>query len=302
MNKGISTSRLVKGIRGSAGDRVDAKLAKRAKRLGVGLAALVLSTLIFWIPFYFVIINSVKNQAESANLNMAWPSSFHMLANYKAVLTAADYMLARAFVNSTLLTVLSIGILVVVSAMAGFVLQRREGGRTSSLINFLVLAGLMIPPAIVPTIWVLDTIGLFKTLTGITLIEVALHFPFAAILYKAFVATLPREIDESALIDGCGGGRLFYNIIFPLLKPVTSTVIVLTSINVFNDFVNPLYFFPGADNATIQLTLYNFMSRFTTSWNLLFADIVLISIPPLILFIFFNKKIVAGMTAGAVKG
>lgn len=83
---------------------------------------------------------------------------------------------------------------------------------------------------------------------------------------------------------------------------MTSTVIVLTSINVFNDFVNPLYFFPGADNATIQLTLYNFMSRFTTSWNLLFADIVLISIPPLILFIFFNKKIVAGMTAGAVKG
>ncbi|MFC5650250.1 hypothetical protein ACFPYJ_14150 [Paenibacillus solisilvae] len=96
--------------------------------------------------------------------------------------------------------------------------------------------------------------------------------------------------------------RLFVSIIFPLLKPVTSTVVVLTSINVFNDFVHPLYFFPGADNATVQLTLYNFTSRFTTSWNLLFADIVLISIPPLILFLFFNKKIVAGMTAGAVKG
>ncbi|OME79637.1 ABC transporter [Paenibacillus sp. FSL A5-0031] len=264
--------------------------------------SLVLSTAIFWIPFYFVIINSFKNQAESALMNMSWPKSFHILENYRDVLTAADHMLVRAFYNSMLLTVLSITVLIIVSAMAGFVLHRREGGRFSSFLNFLVLAGLMIPPAIVPTIWVLDSIGLFKTLAGITFVEVALHFPFAAILYKAFVATLPREIDESALIDGAGGGRLFFSIIFPLLKPVTSTIIVLESINVFNDFVNPLYFFPGSSNATVQLTLYNFMSRFTTSWNLLFADIVLISIPMLILFIFFNKKIVAGMTAGAIKG
>ncbi|NBD24700.1 ABC transporter permease subunit [Paenibacillus sp. T1] len=275
---------------------------KVGRRLALGAVALFLSTLIFWVPFYFVIINSLKDQTQSADLSMAWPTSFHFIANYKAVLTASEHMLVRAFLNSALLTVLSIGILVLVAAMAGFVLQRREGGRASSLINFLVLAGLMIPPAIVPTIWVLDGIHLFKTLAGITLVEVSLHFPFAAILYKAFVASLPREIDESAMIDGCGGGRLFASIIFPLLKPVTSTIIVLTSINVFNDFVNPLYFFPGAANATVQLTLYNFMSRFTTSWNLLFADIVLISIPMLILFVFFNKKIVAGMTAGAVKG
>lgn len=277
-------------------------ISSTAKRIIIAAFSLVLSTAIFWIPFYFVIINSFKNQAESALMNMSWPKSFHILENYRDVLTAADHMLVRAFYNSMLLTVLSITVLIIVSAMAGFVLHRREGGRFSSFLNFLVLAGLMIPPAIVPTIWVLDSIGLFKTLAGITFVEVALHFPFAAILYKAFVATLPREIDESALIDGAGGGRLFFSIIFPLLKPVTSTIIVLESINVFNDFVNPLYFFPGSSNATVQLTLYNFMSRFTTSWNLLFADIVLISIPMLILFIFFNKKIVAGMTAGAIKG
>ncbi|UUZ96423.1 ABC transporter permease subunit [Paenibacillus sp. P25] len=78
-------------------------------------------------------------------------------------------------------------------------------GRASSVINFLILTGLMIPPAIVPTIWVLNGIGLFKTMTGLTLVEVALHFPFAAILYKAFMATIPRELDESAFIDGCSG-------------------------------------------------------------------------------------------------
>jgi raffinose/stachyose/melibiose transport system permease protein len=87
-----------------------------------------------------------------------------------------------------------------------------------------------------------------------------------------------------------------------LLKPVMVTVIVVQSINVFNDFVNPLYFLPGDQNATVQLTIFNFQSQFNTQYNLLFADILLITIPMLIMYIFFNRQIVAGMTAGAVKG
>ncbi|MBW7460747.1 carbohydrate ABC transporter permease, partial [Paenibacillus sepulcri] len=141
-------------------------MSERVKRISVGFIAVVVTTIIFWVPFYFVIINSFKNQQDAALMSMTWPKSFEIFSNYKAVLTAADNMLLRAFYNSTLLTVLSIVILVFVSAMAGFVLQRREGGRGSSLLNFIVLAGLMIPPAIVPTIWVLDSIGLFKTLAG----------------------------------------------------------------------------------------------------------------------------------------
>ena len=90
--------------------------------------------------------------------------------------------------------------------------------------------------------------------------------------------------------------------IFPLLKSVTVTVIVVQSVNVFNDFVNPLYFLPGDENATVQLTLFNFQSQFATSYHLLFADILLITIPPLIMFMFFNRRIVDGLTAGAVKG
>jgi raffinose/stachyose/melibiose transport system permease protein len=267
----------------------------------VGSIAVAFSLLIFGLPLYFVIINSFKTTTESAALNLNWPKAFEFIANYKTVLMAQDGMVVRAFYNSSLLTVLSIVVLIFVSSMAGFVMQRRIG-KFSSLINFLILAGLMIPPSIVPTIWVLNMFHLFKTLTGITLIEVALAFPFSAILFQAFMATIPREIDESAHVDGSNGFQLFSHIVFPLLKPVTSTVIVLSAVNIFNDFVNPLYFFPGAKNATVQLALYNFMGMYLTNWNLLFADIVLISIPPLILFIFFNKKIVAGLTAGAVKG
>ncbi|MDD9268380.1 carbohydrate ABC transporter permease [Paenibacillus sp. GCM10023248] len=268
----------------------------------VTLLLLGLSTVIFWIPFYFVIVNSFKSSSKAADMTMSWPDTFHMIDNYSAVLLASDSMLIRAFYNSTLLTVLSLAGLVFVSSLAGFVLQRRENTRGAAGLNFLVLAGLMIPPAVVPTIWVLNSVGLFKTLPGLTLVEIALHFPFCAILYKAFTATIPRDIDESAFIDGCGGFKLFTQIIFPLLKPVSSTIIIIQSVSIFNDFVNPLYFLPGAENATVQLTLYNFMSMYMTQWNLLFADVVLISLPPLVLFLFFNKRIVAGMTAGAVKG
>ncbi|TBL80499.1 carbohydrate ABC transporter permease [Paenibacillus thalictri] len=273
-----------------------------AQKVVVSFILLVLSTIIFWVPFYFVIVNSLKTPAAAAEMNMAWPATLHIAENYKAVLLAADGMLIRAFYNSTLLTILSVVGLVFVSSLAGFVLQRRERGRAASMLNFLVLAGLMIPPAVVPTIWVLNSVGLFKTLAGLTMVEIALHFPFCAILYKAFTATIPKDIDESAFMDGCSGFKLFTYIIFPLLKPVSSTIIIIQSVSVFNDFVNPLYFLPGSDNATVQLTLYNFMSQYISSWNLLFADVVLISIPPLILFLFFNKRIVAGMTAGSVKG
>ena len=95
---------------------------------------------------------------------------------------------------------------------------------------------------------------------------------------------------------------MFGKIIFPLLKPVTATVVILNAVGIFNDFTNPLYFLPGSKNATVQLTLYNFMGQYSNSYNLLFADVILITVPMLIVFIIFNKRIVDGMVAGSVKG
>ena len=121
-------------------------------------------------------------------------------------------------------------------------------------------------------------------------------------MFRAFVSTIPRELDEAAIIDGAGPLRLFFGVIFPLLRSVIVTVIVVQSVAVFNDFVNPLYFLPGDENATVQLTLYNFQSQFSTQYNLLFMDILLITIPPLIMFLFFNRQIVAGMTVRRGQG
>ena len=137
---------------------------------------------------------------------------------------------------------------------------------------------------------------------GMILIEVAYGLPFSVLLFRAFIATIPRELDEAAIIDGAGPLRLFFRVILPLLRPVIVTMIVVQSVAIFNDFTNPLYYLPGNENATVQLTLYNFPSQFNTQYNLLFTNILLITIPPLIVFLFFNRQIVAGMTAGAVKG
>jgi len=134
------------------------------------------------------------------------------------------------------------------------------------------------------------------------LVEIALGIPFTTMLFRGYMGSIPREIEEAALIDGCGKFRIFAVIIAPLLKPIASTAVILQAVTVFNDFVNPLYFLPGNKNATIQLTLYNFMGKFSNKYNLLFADIILITIPMLVLFIFFNKRIIDGMAAGAVKG
>ncbi|MUG45254.1 carbohydrate ABC transporter permease [Paenibacillus woosongensis] len=274
---------------------------RKSGKIIAELFAILLTVILFIIPFYFILINSFKNSREASKMNLQWPNAFQILDNYREVIQAQDYMLVRAFFNSAFITVASIIILVFVCAMAGFIMQRRKS-KPLTIVHFLFLAGLMIPPAVVPTIWVLNGIGMFKTMAGLILIEVAINIPFAIILYSGFVATIPREIDEAALVDGAGSLNFFFRMIMPLLKPVTSTIIVLTSVNVFNDFVNPLYFLPGAENATAQLTLYNFMSLYNTSYNLLFADVVLLTVPPLILFLIFNKRIVAGMTAGAVKG
>jgi raffinose/stachyose/melibiose transport system permease protein len=263
--------------------------------------ALVVSTVVFVVPFAFIALTAVKDRQQASLLDFSWPTRFQFVQNFVDVVEARDYMLIIAFINSTILTVCSVAAMVVLAAMVAFVLQRRRS-RWTGFVNFLVLSGLIIPPAVVPTIWVLQEIGLFRTMPGLILVEIAFGLSFSILLFRAFVATIPRELDEAAVIDGAGPLWLFFRVIFPLLRSVAVTVIVVQSVVVFNDFTYPLYFLPGDQNATVQLTLYNFQSQYSTQYNLLFMNILLITIPPLIMFLFFNRQIVAGLTSGAIKG
>jgi raffinose/stachyose/melibiose transport system permease protein len=273
----------------------------RSRNYLLSLAALVVLGVVFLVPFAFILLTALKDRQQASLLDFSWPTQLNFVENFIAVIEARNYLLVIAFINSTILTVASVTLMVVLSAMVAFVLQRRAS-RWNPFINFLVLSGLIIPPAVVPTIWVLQTLGLFRTMTGLILVEVAFGIAFCILLFRAFIATIPKDLDEAAIIDGAGPMRLFFRVIFPLLRGVIITVVVTQSVNVFNDFVYPLYFLPGDKNATVQLTLYNFYSQYQTQYNLLFMDILLITIPPLVMFLFFNRQIVSGMTTGAVKG
>lgn len=274
---------------------------KLIKEYWLGVLAIIVTTAVFLVPFAFIVLMAFKDQQQSSLLDFSWPQVNNLWANIVEVASTRNWMLITAFLNSTILTVAGVTLLVIFSAMVGFVLSRRRS-RFNKLVEFLILAGLMIPPAVVPTIWVLQGLGLFGKLHGLILIEVAYHLSFCVLLYKAFIATIPRELDEAAIIDGARPLDVFFRVILPLLWPVTVTIIVVQTVTIFNDFTNPLYYLPGNQFATVQLTLYNFQSQFETSYNLLFTNILLITIPPLLVFLFFNRQIIAGMTAGAVKG
>jgi raffinose/stachyose/melibiose transport system permease protein len=263
--------------------------------------ALFVALIVFVVPFAFILLTASKSRAEAALFQFSWPGKVQLLENLREVMAFGDYRMLRALWNSTLLTVSSVTLIVLVSALVAFVMQRRAD-RVASIVSSFMLAGLIIPPAVVPTIFLLQWIGLYKTLLGLIMVEVAFTMPFAILVFRAFMASIPREIDEAAIMDGASPLRVFFSIILPLLQPAIVTVIVTSSVGIYNDFVGPLYFLPGAENVTAQLTLFSFISQFTSRWNLLFADVVIITILPLIMFIFFQRQLVSGLTAGAIKG
>jgi raffinose/stachyose/melibiose transport system permease protein len=263
--------------------------------------SLVIISVLFVVPFIFILLTAAKTRQEAALFEFSWPSESQLIENIRDVVVYGDNRMLLALWNSTLLTVGSVTLIVLLSAMAAFVMQRRRD-RVASAASTVILAGLIIPPAVVPTIFLLQWIGLYKTLLGLIMVEVAFTMPFATLVLRSFVASIPREIDEAAIIDGASPLRVFFSVILPLLRPAIVTVIVVSSVAIYNDFAGPLYFLPGSQNVTAQVTLFSFISQFSSQWNLLFADVVVITIPPLIMFMFFQRQIVSGLTAGAIKG
>lgn len=275
-------------------------MKRKARNIVAEIIAWVVALSVFVLPFMFMLFNSLKDRRAANKLSLSLPATIEW-GNYLEVIKQNNYEILRAFKNSFVLMLCGVFVLVVFGAMAGYVMQRRKS-RVTRAGNTLLMIGLMIPASILPTIWVLQALGIYKTLFSMVMIEAALNFPFTIMLFRGFMDTVPKELEEAGMIDGCSKFQIFSRIIFPLLKPVTATVIILNAVTIFNDFTNPLYFYPGKDNITIQLTLYNYIGQYSSSYNLLFADVILITVPMLILFLIFNKRIIDGMVAGAIKG
>lgn len=277
------------------------KIRNGVTRTLIDIVTLIVVGVLFIVPFIFIFLTAAKPQAEAALFEFSLPSEFLLFQNIWEVIQFRDYRVLLALWNSTLLTVGSVILIVILASGVAFVIQRRND-RIADIVSALMLTGLIIPPAVVPTILLLQEIGLYKTLIGLILVMVSIQLPFAVLILRAFMASIPREIDEAAIIDGASSWQLYLFVILPLLRPAIITIVVVSAVVIYNDFTLPLYFLPGNENVTAQLTLFSFISQFSSRFDLLFADVIIITIPPLIMYIFFQKQIVAGLTSGAVKG
>lgn len=236
-----------RGLRGSRRPKQDRRpmtLRRWLRKYLVGIIAIIVSFVVFLVPFIFVFLQASKTSKEAGLVEFSLPTEWQFWPNFLETVQKNDYQVLWAFLWTAIITVFSCAIMVVFAAMVGYVLQRKRS-RLNPVINFFVLAALIVPPAVVPTIWVLQSVGLFKTIPGMILIEATFGLAFCILLFRAFVATIPKELDEAAIIDGAGPMRLFFTVVLPLLKPVIVTVIVVQAVFVYGDFQNPLYFLPG---------------------------------------------------------
>ncbi|WP_238919096.1 carbohydrate ABC transporter permease [Clostridium sp. YIM B02555] len=258
----------------------------------------IFTSLIVLIPMVVLVLNSFKNQSESNKMSLSLPKEW-VFQNFKTVIEQGK--LISSFLNSLLYVTGSVLIIVFVVAAAAFVIARNRKG-INNFIYYFIISGIAIPINNVALMKVLQALGLVNTRIGIILVYAAINIPLSLFLSYGFISTIPREIDEAAIIDGCGPVKLFIKIILPLLKPIISTLFVLNFMAVWNDFTMPLYYLNNSGKWPMTLAVYNFFGAFENSWNLVSADIVLTLLPVLIVFILGQKYIVGGVAAGSVKG
>lgn len=265
----------------------------------------ILTNVIAWaisavcmIPLLLILFNSLKNSNAASDMNLKLPGSIEW-SNFLNVIEKGK--LGASFANSILYSVCSVAVCVLLAAMAAYVLSR-NGSKFYRVIYMYLVLGITMPINYVALTKVMMFLHINNTRLGIILLYAAMQLPFSVFLIHGFVARIPRELDEAAVIDGCGSTRLFISIILPLLKPALATVIVLTFLNTWNEFVSPLYFLSSSDKWPMTLSIYNFFGMYFKEWNLVCADILLTSLPVILVYLAGQKYIVSGMIAGAVKG
>lgn len=249
------------------------------------------------MPIWMVVVNSFKHKEEANLMDLGLPGVF-TLDNYKEVF--AEGGIVRSFFNGLIQACGSTVIVLLFGSLAAFVIAR-SANKLISNSYYIFLAGLIVPIAYIPTYLVLDKLNLLNTHIGYILIHATYGLPLAIFLYVAAIKGIPRELDEAAMLDGCSAFNLYKTIIFPLLKTTTATLFIFNFMGVWNDAQLPLFLLSG-DKWALPLTINSFYGAHGQEWNLIFADIVITVLPIAIVYIFAQKHIMAGMTAGAVKG
>ena len=269
-------------------------------RLILEIVMIILS-LLFLYPLILAIINSFKSFSEVMIDVIAMPQQFN-LDNYAYVWKYINY--PRLFINNTIITVIGLVGIILFSSVAAYKLSRTNS-KWSNTIYLLCIVPMLIPfQSIMLTVLQLaKSLHLSDSTWGLGILYWGFGAPLAIFIYHGFVKGIPREIDESATIDGASGFKLFFLVIFPLLQSVTTTIIIIDVMWIWNDFLLPLLMVNGSPaTKTLTLAAYTFVGQYTSDWQYAMTAMVMAVLPSIIVFVLLQKYIVRGVVAGAVKG
>lgn len=271
----------------------------KLRLLALEIFALLLGVL-FLVPFYFVISNSLKPIGELLANTASLPKSF-FLGNYERVYAIMQF--PSAFLNSLLITVASNIGLVVLSSMAAYRMVRTPS-RLNNILFICFVTAMVVPfqSIMLPLIKVADLAGLINSHWGLAICYFGFGVSLNIFLYHGFIKAIPKEVEESAVVDGTSAYGLFWRIVFPLLRPMTITIVLLNSLWIWNDFLLPSLILNSPELRTIPLATYSFFGQYTKQWDLALAGLVLGVLPIILFFLALQKHIIEGITAGSVKG
>ena len=265
---------------------------------------------IFMFPLYMIIINSAKTKTEIISTPMAFPSDWgNLYRNVIDILSRDNIKYFSSFFYSVVITTSSLLAIGIFSSMAAWVLVRTKKWY-STIIFMIFLSGMVIPFQVVmlPLGTLLqqlkDLTGIpFKdTIHGIVLAYIGFGAPLSVFMFHGFIKSIPIDIEEAAIIDGCSKPQVFFKIILPVLKPVFVTMLVLNGMWIWNDYLLPLQLLgKGGDIQTLPLSVANLAGFYDKEWGLILTAVLMAALPVVILFLFAQKHIIKGMTSGAIK-
>ena len=276
---------------------------KKKRQIGqaIGIFFLTVIALLFIYPVFLMFLNAFKPFGEVVSNPIAFAKK-PTFENITYVVDKIQY--ARLFMNNVMITVIGIAGIVAFASLAAYILDRRRN-RYTKFIYALIIAPMLIPfqTIMITLLKAMSVINLSESRVGLGIQYWGFGIPMATFIFFNFMKTIPREIDESAHMDGASTFRTYLSVIFPLMKPVTVTVIVLDVMWIWNDFLLPLLMVNSSNKTkTLVLAAYTFVGQMNTKWQYAMAAMVLAVLPSIIIFIFLQKYIVEGVVAGAVKG
>ena len=274
---------------------------KRSAGLIILEVILIMCAAVYIYPVFLICKNSFKSFKEVLVKVVALPTHLEF-ANYTHVIEKINY--GRLFFNNVVITFTGILGIVFFSSLAAYILARRNTRFTRAAYMFCIIPMLVPFQTIMITlVKVMKTLHLSGSLLGLGIQYWGFGIPMAVFIYMGFIKTIPRAIDESATIDGASAFSTYVRIIFPLLKPVTATVMVLDVMWIWNDFLLPMLMVNSSPKTkTLTLAAYTFVGQYNTQWQYAMTAMVLALLPSILFFIFMQKHIIKGVVAGAVKG